>query len=66
MNLTFYQIQTYTKEAAFPNNFKFTDVFNDTMVHSFPEFTLHNLPDAFWEFTSEPQYSDDSEFIPNK
>lgn len=60
------KICPYTKEFDIENNFKFTDTFNDTSIHSFPKENIKDLPSKFWLDKIEPAYiSDDIEFITN-
>lgn len=62
------KIQPYVQEYPIDNNFKFSDVFNDTSVHVFPEEKLELLPPTFWsENCAEPVYPDsDLELIIKK
>lgn len=60
------KICPYTKEFDIENNFKFTDIFNDTSIHSFPKENIKDLLSKFWLDKIEPAYiSDDIEFITN-
>lgn len=60
------EISPYVTEEYLENNFKFTDIFNDTAIHHFPEEILASLPKEFWENNSEPIYSEeDREFVKN-
>lgn len=53
------KLQLYCEEIELTNDFKFTDIFNDTSVHQFP--TLERLPKEFWcKETEEPIYESDN------
>lgn len=55
------EIQSNCKEISLVNNFKFTDIFNDTSVHCFPKRTLEEqLSDEFWKNRIEPTYQSDN------
>lgn len=53
------KIQSYCEEISLVNNFKFTDIFNDTSVHRFPKSTLEELNEEFWTNKVEPTYQSD-------
>lgn len=49
------RIQPHCEEVELENNFKFTDIFNDTSLHRFSN--INSLPEEFWsENHSEPVY----------
>lgn len=53
------KLQPHCKEIVLENNFKFTDIFNDTSIHQFP--TIEQLPSEIWsEKIEEPIYSSDN------
>lgn len=53
------QIQPHCTEVRLGNNFKFTDIFNDTSLHSFDN--ISHLSEDFWTTdTTEPIYESDS------
>lgn len=54
------QIEPHCTEVRLLNNFKFTDIFNDTSLHSFEQ--IKSLADDFWrtKTTEPPIYSADS------
>lgn len=59
-------INTYTEEYQLNNCFKFTDIFNDTSIHTFPIDKLNKAPESFWKNTTEPKYlEEDKEIITN-
>ncbi|XP_021349914.1 SRR1-like protein isoform X2 [Mizuhopecten yessoensis] len=61
------RLHPYCTEVPLPTTFKFTDIFNDTSIHSFPANKLQNAPEELWDSPSEPHYEDDDvEFISNK
>lgn len=57
------KITPYTTETVLVNNFKFTDIFNDTSVHYFTEQNLGNCSSEFWIKRDKPQYENSEEFI---
>ena len=57
------KIQPYVEEIAFENNFRFSDIFNDLSLHTFPTDRLAKVPETVWSENSEPKYSNDIEFI---
>lgn len=58
-----HKIQPHTTEIALENNFKFTDIFNDTSIHIFPNKSLEKLDSEFWAKADRPCYNDTEEFI---
>ncbi|CAH0399686.1 unnamed protein product [Chilo suppressalis] len=58
-----YKIHPYTHESVLVNNFKYTDIFNDTSLHSFPKEKLDLVSKDFWNKGSKPLYEDTEEFI---
>ena len=53
-------------ETKVENCFKFTDIFNDTSLHSFPCDKLPSIDDPVWKVAiekGEPTYKEDNEFI---
>lgn len=60
------QIAKHTIEIPIENNFKFTDIFNDTSFHYFDSTSLQSESFEFWEAT-EPTYTEeDLELITKK
>lgn len=58
------KIHPFTSEIELRNNFKYTDIFNDTALHTFPSENLKALPESFWnEYITEPVYSNNVELI---
>lgn len=57
-NLNFlFNVKDILEEVPIINNFKFTDIFNDTSLHYFLSNKLNNLPKYFWDLGSaEPSY----------
>ncbi|KOB67571.1 SRR1-like protein [Operophtera brumata] len=56
-----YKIHPHTDEIILENNFKFTDIFNDTSLHNFPK---HLTTDSeFWIKGDKPTYENTEEFI---
>lgn len=53
----------FTTETVLENNFKFTDIFNDTSVHYFSKKNLENCASQFWIKKDKPQYENTEEFI---
>ncbi|XP_018420131.1 PREDICTED: SRR1-like protein [Nanorana parkeri] len=55
------------KETAFPECPEYSDIFNDTSIHSFPLAKLQTFPEDLWQLPEEPQYqeSDDLEIVRN-
>lgn len=58
-----YKIYPHMKELVFENNFKFTDIFNDTSLHYFPREKLEILDTDFWIKGDKPTYENTEEFI---
>lgn len=53
------KLQPYCEEIDLINNFKFTDIFNDTSVHQFS--TIETLLPEFWSIEAkEPVYDSDN------
>lgn len=50
------------EEIEVPNNFRFTDIFNDLSLHYFPDRLLSGVDSAFWD-NPEPAYTSNSELI---
>lgn len=57
------KILPHTSEKLLNNNFKFTDCFNDTSIHTFPKENLEKLDSDFWIKGEQPKYEDAEEFI---
>lgn len=57
-----YKIHPHTDEKTLENNFQFTDIFNDTSLHSFPKDKLTKLDSNFW-INNKPTYENSEEFI---
>lgn len=58
------KLQPYAEEIELENQFKFTDIFNDTSIHRFTKTTLTALPNEFWlDEVSEPLYTQNIELI---
>jgi len=58
------EIISYTKELEILNTFKFSDIYNDFSIHSFPSTNLPDKSSRFWTEQSEPNYSqEDLEFV---
>lgn len=60
-----YNIHPYTDETILENNFKFTDIFNDTSLHHFSKEKLSKLDPDFWKNSGKPTYKNSEEFITN-
>ena len=45
------------------NNYRFSDIFNDTAIHIFPKAKLEKVACDFWEERTEPVYGNDVEII---
>lgn len=58
-----YKIFPYTTEILLENNFKYTDIFNDTSIHYFCDEYLEKPDPVFWEKGEKPQYENTEEFI---
>lgn len=53
------KLQPHCEEIDLTNDFKFTDIFNDTSVHQFPDIDV--LSKEFWsQATDEPVYESDN------
>lgn len=53
------KLEPHCEETAFENNFKFTDIFNDTSVHQFS--SAKDLKPEFWsKEVEEPVYASDN------
>ncbi|KAK3085062.1 hypothetical protein FSP39_023661, partial [Pinctada imbricata] len=60
-----FQILPYVNEHPLPENFQYSDIFNDTSVHFFPSDRIHSVCDEFWTDCTEPTYDkEDIEYIP--
>lgn len=60
------EIAPYVTEETLENNFKFTDIFNDTSIHYFQAEKLNLIPPEFWLDNKEPTYEkEDLEFVKN-
>lgn len=58
------KVSAVVNEIELRNSFKFTDIFNDTSIHTLPEENLTKLPLDFWtEQILEPKYSNNIELI---
>lgn len=57
------EIFPLTTETVLENNFKFTDIFNDTSIHYFPKKKIENQASEFWIKRDKPQYKNSEEFI---
>lgn len=58
------KISPHTIEVPLENHFKFTDIFNDTSLHTLAKGDLEQLPSNFWTNNAgEPKYSDNIELI---
>lgn len=51
------KISQHVHEQKLRNTFKFTDIFNDTSVHTF---ATETLPQEFWSNPIEPKYSSEA------
>ncbi|KAL0879939.1 hypothetical protein ABMA27_002453 [Loxostege sticticalis] len=58
-----YKIYPFTCETVLQNNFKYTDIFNDTSIHCFPKEKLETNPTEFWVKGDKPLYNNTEEFI---
>ncbi|CAG9787925.1 unnamed protein product [Diatraea saccharalis] len=58
-----YKLHPYTIESVLINNFKYTDIFNDTSLHSFPKEKLEQVPKGYWDKGIKPSYENIEEFI---
>lgn len=60
------EIKDFVEEKEIENTFRFTDIFNDFSIHSFPSTKLEALSSTFWEIHPEPNYSEeDLELVKN-
>lgn len=60
------EINPFTSETEIENNFRFSDIFNDFSIHTFPANHLSKVPASFWENPPQPNYTEeDLELIPN-
>lgn len=58
------KINPFVRELHLENNFKYSDIFNDTSIHLFEKDKIESLEIDFWENISEPTYNkEDTEFI---
>ncbi|XP_069817425.1 SRR1-like protein isoform X2 [Dendropsophus ebraccatus] len=53
-----YKSLTMVEETSFPESDHYSDVFNDTSVHSFPVAKLKSVSKETWQSPDEPQYQD--------
>ncbi|KAM3960040.1 SRR1-like protein isoform 1-T1 [Aphomia sociella] len=58
-----YKIFPIISEIFLENNYKYTDIFNNTSVHWFPEEKLNAVSPSFWENSEKPSYENTEEFI---
>jgi hypothetical protein len=58
-----FKLHPYTCENKLENNFKYTDIFNDTSLHYFPIEKLQAIPLKFWDKGDKPTYGNTEEFI---
>lgn len=58
-----HKILPHTTELELENNFKFTDIFNDTSIHYFPKEKLEGIDSEFWIKGEKPTYKNTEEFI---
>lgn len=60
------EINPYVNESEIENNFRFSDIFNDFSLHTFPSDKLSIAPASVWENHIQPSYAEeDLELIPN-
>ncbi|CAH0683281.1 unnamed protein product [Spodoptera exigua] len=57
------KIFPHTSEETLLNNFKYTDIFNDTAIHYFTKENLEQLDPDFWVKGDKPTYENTEEFI---
>lgn len=57
------KIFPHTTETICENNYKFTDIFNDTSIHFFLKDSLEKVTSEFWIKRDKPQYENTEEFI---
>ncbi|KAM4054160.1 SRR1-like protein isoform 1-T2 [Anomaloglossus baeobatrachus] len=53
-----YKSLRVVEETPFPESNQYSDIFNDTSIHSFPAAELKTLPKETWLCQEEPQYED--------
>jgi hypothetical protein len=53
------RIHEHIEETELKNNFKYTDIFNDSSLHYFLEDKLLKLDEKFWTDNQEPKYEED-------
>lgn len=53
----------FTSEIVLENNFKYTDIFNDTSLHWFPKEKIDTIDHNFWKKNNKPSYENTEEFI---
>lgn len=58
-----YKLFPHTSEVKLDNNFKYTDIFNDTSIHYFCKDKLEEIELKFWNEDKKPTYDDTEEFI---
>lgn len=58
-----HRVLPYCEEIVLINNFRFTDIFNDISVHTFPKEKLDEISTEFWIKGEKPKYNDNEEFI---
>lgn len=58
-----FKIFPHTSEETLTNNFKYTDIFNDTAIHYFSKENLEQLDSDFWVKGDKPTYENTEEFI---
>ncbi|XP_059053008.1 SRR1-like protein isoform X1 [Achroia grisella] len=58
-----YKIFPFTSEIVLENNFKYTDIFNDTSIHWFPKEKLDTVNEDLWKKIDKPTYDNTEEFI---
>lgn len=60
------EINPYVNESEIENNFRFSDIFNDFSLHTFPSDKLSKVPASVWKNQPQPSYAEeDLELIPN-
>jgi hypothetical protein len=58
------EVSSLASESEIDNCFKYTDIFNDFSIHTFPANKLVEADSSFWENHSEPVYSSEElEFV---
>ncbi|XP_044131324.1 SRR1-like protein isoform X2 [Bufo gargarizans] len=53
-----YKSLQVVEETSLPESIHYSDVFNDTSIHSFPTAKLKSFPKETWQSQDEPQYQD--------